>query len=205
MSVLPPIASTPAFAAADLLATASPAADEALRSIAYAGVVLVTVAVAELIANEAGDVLERTRLQEEVREERERAGRVLAHIGDGVFFVDGTGVVRLWNPAIAAVTGLESDDVLGRRPQDVLPGWSAIEPLVPVASAPAYAAKHAETLPLDLGDREVAAHALGRVLRLREARTELDGNVAVLVLGAGGHDLAGVELQHGHGHVTSVG
>ncbi len=115
----------------------------------------VAVAVAELIANEAGDVLERTRLQEEVREERERATRVLAHIGDGVFFVDGSGVVRLWNPAVAAVTGLSAPDVLGRRPQDVLPGWAAIEPLVPVASAPAYAAKHAETLPLDLGDREL--------------------------------------------------
>jgi signal transduction histidine kinase len=115
----------------------------------------VAVAVAELIANEAGDVLERTRLQEEVREERERAARVLAHIGDGVFFVDGTGVIRLWNPAIAAVTGIPQENALGRRPQEVLPGWEAIEPLVPVASAPAYAAKHAETLPLDLGDREL--------------------------------------------------
>ena len=37
----------------------------------------------------------------------------------------------------------------------MLPGWGAIEPLVPVASAPAYAAKHAETLPLELGDREL--------------------------------------------------
>jgi signal transduction histidine kinase len=115
----------------------------------------IAVTVAELIAAEAGDVLERTRLQEEVRDERERAARVLAHVGDGVFFVDGTGVIRLWNPAVSAVTGLPATDVLGRRPQDVLPGWSAIEPLVPVASAPAYAAKHAETLPLDLGDREL--------------------------------------------------
>jgi signal transduction histidine kinase len=115
----------------------------------------VTVAVAELIANETGDVLERTRLQEEVREERERAARVLAHIGDGVFLVDGAGMIRLWNPAIEAVTGLPAAEVLGRRPEDVLPGWAAIEPLVPVASAPAYAARHAETLPLDLGNREL--------------------------------------------------
>jgi len=115
----------------------------------------VSVAVAELIANEAGDVLERMRLQEEVHEERERATRVLAHIGDGVFFVDGGGVIRLWNPAIAAVTGLATTDALGRKPHDVLPGWAAIEALVPVASAPAYAAKHAETVPLDLGDREL--------------------------------------------------
>jgi signal transduction histidine kinase len=115
----------------------------------------VAVAVAVLIANEAGDVLERARLQEEVRDERERAARVLAHIGDGVFFVDGTGVIRLWNPAIAAITSLADDDVLARRPQDVLPGWAAIEPLVPVSSAPAYAARNAEALPLDLGDREL--------------------------------------------------
>jgi signal transduction histidine kinase len=115
----------------------------------------IAVTVAELIAAEAGDVLERTRLQEEVRDERERAARVLAHVGDGVFFVDEAGVIRLWNPAVSAVTGLSATDVLGRRPQDVLPGWTAIEPLVPVASAPAYAAKHAETLPLDLGDREL--------------------------------------------------
>ena len=115
----------------------------------------VAVAVADLIAKEAGAVLERMRLQEEVRDERERAARVLEHIGDGVFFVDGGGIARLWNPAMAAVTGLTAADVLGRRPQDVLPGWAAIERLVPVASAPAYAAKHAETLPLDLGDREL--------------------------------------------------
>jgi signal transduction histidine kinase len=115
----------------------------------------VAVAIAELIASEAADVLERARLQDEVREERERAARVLEHIGDGVFVVDGTGRIRLWNPAIAAVTGLSAAETLGRRPPDVLPGWAAIEPLVPVTSAPAYAAGHAETLPLDLGDREL--------------------------------------------------
>jgi two-component system, OmpR family, phosphate regulon sensor histidine kinase PhoR len=115
----------------------------------------VSVAVAELIANEAGDVLQRTRLREEVQEERERAARVLAHIGDGVFFVDDAGIVRLWNPALEAVTGIAAAAALGRRPPEVLSGWAAIEPLVPVGSAPAYAAKHAETLPLDLGDREL--------------------------------------------------
>jgi two-component system phosphate regulon sensor histidine kinase PhoR len=115
----------------------------------------VSVAVAELIANEAGDVLQRTRLREEVQEERERAARVLAHIGDGVFFVDDAGIVRLWNPALEAVTGIAATATVGRRPHEVLPGWAAIEPLVPVGSAPAHAAKHAETLPLDLGDREL--------------------------------------------------
>jgi len=115
----------------------------------------VTVAVAELIANEAGDVLERTRLQEEVVEERERAAQVLAHVGDGIILVDEHGIVRLWNPAVAEITGLDARQVLGRRPEDVLPGWAAIAPLVPLTSAPAYAAKHAETLPLDVAGREL--------------------------------------------------
>jgi PAS domain S-box-containing protein len=115
----------------------------------------VSIALAQLIGSEAADVLERSRLQEEVLEERERAARVLAHVGDGVFFVDGEGVIRLWNPAAAAVTGLDASRVLGRRPADALPGWSEIEQLVPVTSAPAYAAKHAETLPLELGGGEL--------------------------------------------------
>jgi PAS domain S-box-containing protein len=115
----------------------------------------VTVTVAELVANEAGDVLERARLQEEVAEERERAAQVLAHVGDGIILVDEDGIVRLWNPAVADITGLDAGQVLGRRPEDVLPGWAAIAPLVPVTSAPAYAAKHAETLPLDVAGREL--------------------------------------------------
>jgi signal transduction histidine kinase len=45
--------------------------------------------------------------------------------------------------------------VLARRPEDVLSGWAAIAPLVPVTSAPAFAAKHSETLPLDVGGREL--------------------------------------------------
>ena len=115
----------------------------------------VTVTVAELVANEAGDVLERARLQEEVVEERERAAQVLAHVGDGVILVDENGIVRLWNPAVADITGLDAEQVLGRRPEDALPGWAAIAPLVPLTSAPAYAAKHAETLPLDVEGREL--------------------------------------------------
>jgi PAS domain S-box-containing protein len=115
----------------------------------------VAIALAELIANEAADVLERARLAEELADERERAGRVLAHVGDGVFFVDGGGRIRLWNPAAAAITGLPPERVLGRPPADALPGWGSLAPLVPVASAPGSAARHAETLPFDVGGREL--------------------------------------------------
>ncbi|MGH2995037.1 MAG: ATP-binding protein [Gaiellaceae bacterium] len=115
----------------------------------------VSVALAALIANEAADVLERARLAEELADERERAGRVLAHVGDGVFFVDGGGRIRLWNPAAAAITGLPPERVLGRPPAEALPGWESFAPLVPVTSVPGSAARHAETLPFDVGGREL--------------------------------------------------
>jgi two-component system, OmpR family, phosphate regulon sensor histidine kinase PhoR len=138
----------------------------------------VTIALAELIANEAADVLERARLQEEVLEERERASRVLAHVGDGVFFVDRDGVIRLWNPAAAAITGLDALAVLGKTPADALPGWSTIEPLVPVATAPASAARYSEALPLELadGERWISISAVefpaGRVYAFRDLTEE---------------------------------
>jgi two-component system, OmpR family, phosphate regulon sensor histidine kinase PhoR len=115
----------------------------------------VSVALAELIANEAADVLQRARLEEEIAEERERAARVLAHVGDAVFLVDGDGRIRLWNPAAAAITGLPAEQILGRPPTEALPGWESLAPLVPVASAPGSAAQRAETLPLELGGREL--------------------------------------------------
>jgi PAS domain S-box-containing protein len=140
----------------------------------------VSIALAELIASETGDVLERARHQEEVREERERAARVLAHVGDGVFFVDGDGLIRLWNPAAAAITGLRPTDVLGRTPEQVMPGWSAIARLVPTTEAPVSAARHAETLPLELPGRElwISISAVefpdGRVFAFRDLTEERD-------------------------------
>ena len=49
---------------------------------------------------------------------------------------------------------------------------------------------------LELGLGELATGGLGGVLGLGEARTELNGGVAVLLLRAGGHDGATVELQN---------
>jgi two-component system, OmpR family, phosphate regulon sensor histidine kinase PhoR len=100
-------------------------------------------------------VLERMHLEEKVEEQREQAARVLEHVGDGVFFADAEGVVRLWNPAAAEITGIQSVEVVGRRPEDALPGWMTIAPLVPLSTAPAFAAGHSETLPLDVGGREL--------------------------------------------------
>ena len=100
------------------------------------------------------------------REERERSERVLAHVGDGVFLVDRDGVIRLWNPAAEAITGLRSDALCNQAAAETIPGWTEIAARVPVASRPGDAddASSAETVPLDIGGREVWLSIVGVTL-----------------------------------------
>src|SRR5206468_2272219 len=58
--------------------------------------------------------------------------------------VDAHGLVRLWNPAAARITGLGEEDVVGEHARDALAGWPLGE-LGP----------RAETRPVELGDREL--------------------------------------------------
>ncbi len=88
-------------------------------------------------------------------EERAQAARVLASVGDGVFFVDRRGIVRTWNRAAAAATGLRPADVLDRAAVEAIPGWANIATRVPVADAAALTPPRPESLPLDLGPREL--------------------------------------------------
>jgi two-component system phosphate regulon sensor histidine kinase PhoR len=97
------------------------------------------------------------------KQEREQAERVLAHVGDGVFLVDHDGVIRLWNPAAEAITGLRSDAIRNRPAEEVLPGWPAIAARIPVARRPGDAddASSAETVPLEIDGREVWLSIVG--------------------------------------------
>jgi two-component system phosphate regulon sensor histidine kinase PhoR len=97
-------------------------------------------ALAEELARRAGTAVENAQLYREV-EERAQAARVLETIGDGVCLVDDTGVVRLWNRAAEAITGVRRDEILGRRLEELLPGWGNVS-------------TRAETLPLEREGRE---------------------------------------------------
>jgi PAS domain S-box-containing protein len=108
-------------------------------------------ALAEELARRAGTAVENAQLYREV-EERAQAARVLATVADGVFLVDRGGIVRLWNEAAEAITGLNRADVLGRSAGDVLPGWDHLAARVPIAGAPGPAAS--ATMPLELGSGE---------------------------------------------------
>src|SRR2546423_1202587 len=108
-------------------------------------------ALAEELSRRAGTAIENAQLYREV-EEQAQAARVLETVGDGVFLVDRDGIVRLWNGAAEAIAGLPRAEVLGRRAEEVLPGWDQLASRVPVAGAPGPAI--AETLPLELAGRE---------------------------------------------------
>jgi two-component system, OmpR family, phosphate regulon sensor histidine kinase PhoR len=98
------------------------------------------------------------RLDRQVAEQRvelERHARVLHNVDRGVFLVDEDGVIRFWNPAAGAITGLDAQSLIGRRAEEVLPGWNAIGPAVPVAMELGPGSIQAKTLPLEIDGREL--------------------------------------------------
>jgi PAS domain S-box-containing protein len=107
----------------------------------------------EELARRVAIAVDNSRLFHEA-ERRADAARVLAYVGDGVFLLDGSGVVRLWNRAAETITGVPARQIVGRALVDAVPGWAAVAERVPVAAAPG-AGVRSETVPLELPDREV--------------------------------------------------
>jgi PAS domain S-box-containing protein len=107
-----------------------------------------------VLAYAVAPAIARSRLS---RQQRDEAERVLAHLGDGVFVVDHHGVVRLWNQAAEAITGLRATDVHGQRAEEAIPGWETIATFVPVADRPGEGEgpSSSETVPVDIDGREV--------------------------------------------------
>jgi PAS domain S-box-containing protein len=101
---------------------------------------------------------EQRRLAHEVEEQNlalVRHARVLEHVGDGVFLVGRDGVIRLWNKAAEAITGVTADAALGRLAGEALHGWDELGGTVPVAKDPGALAEGAKTLPFELSGSEL--------------------------------------------------
>jgi two-component system, OmpR family, phosphate regulon sensor histidine kinase PhoR len=97
-------------------------------------------------------------LDRQVEEQRvalERHTRVLEHVDDGVFLVDGAEVIQHWNLAAEAILGIPRQAALGRSAGEVLPNWDVIAPLVPVAKTPGPGSQQAATVPVELDEREL--------------------------------------------------
>jgi two-component system, OmpR family, phosphate regulon sensor histidine kinase PhoR len=62
--------------------------------------------------------------------------------------LDRNGVIRLWNPAAEAITGIDAKSVLGRPAVEAIPGWQNVADQVPVLASPDPG--HEEvTIPID--------------------------------------------------------
>lgn len=124
-------------------------------------------AVARMIAL----AIESSRLHTEV-EARSDANKVLTHVGDGVFLLDRSGLIRLWNPAAAAITGVSQEAALGKAASDAIPGWQEVSERVPVGKSRELA--RTEALPLDTerGERWISISGVqffgGTVYALRD-------------------------------------
>jgi two-component system phosphate regulon sensor histidine kinase PhoR len=80
---------------------------------------------------------------------------VLAAVADGVFLVDAEGVLRLWNPAAEAITGLPAADVLNLPVAEVIPGWATVSSRIDGDADAGTAAGRAQTVPLEIQGREL--------------------------------------------------
>ncbi len=105
------------------------------------------------LARRVATAMENARLYAEA-ERRAQAASALANVGDAVVLADAGGVVRLWNPAAAMITGISEAAAVGRHLEDVIPGWRALAQRIPVASGPGQVVT-ALTLPVELDGREV--------------------------------------------------
>ena len=87
-------------------------------------------------------------------EDQAQAARVLAAVGDGVALVDSGGVIRLWNPGAATITGVAAGDAVGRRMGELVARWDELGPRIPVAAGPGESVR-AETFPVEVRGREL--------------------------------------------------
>src|SRR5919197_463573 len=75
---------------------------------------------AEALAAMTALAMDLAKLQGEV-EARAEATRVLTYVGDGVFLLDRSGVIRLWNPRAHAITGVSAEAALGKLAVETFP------------------------------------------------------------------------------------
>jgi PAS domain S-box-containing protein len=75
----------------------------------------------EMLAGHASVALSNVAAFEEVVRQRAHERAVIDASADGIAVLDGTGLIRQWNPAAHLLTGVSAEDATGRRPPFPLP------------------------------------------------------------------------------------
>jgi PAS domain S-box-containing protein len=99
------------------------------------------------LGRRASIALDNALLHREV-ESRAHAAEGLEFVDDGVFLVDGDGIVRVWNPAAAKTLGVKPAKAIGRRVDELITDWAAVSARITAAAEPTAGARRAETLPV---------------------------------------------------------
>jgi PAS domain S-box-containing protein len=110
---------------------------------------------ASALAALAAMAIDNALLHDEV-EARAEADRVLSYVGDGVFLLDRSGVVRLWNPRAEAITRLSAEHVVGRTVGEAIPHWDQLVHRIPTGPAGSPAAAEAVPLETERGERWIS-------------------------------------------------
>jgi signal transduction histidine kinase len=105
------------------------------------------------LARRAAVAVDNARLYGEA-EKGANAAQALAYVADGVVLLDRDRVVRHWNPAAAAITGVDGEHALGQPVDEVVPAWASLTSHVPLV-APGGSGGRPVTVPLVLDGREL--------------------------------------------------
>ncbi|HEY6835110.1 MAG TPA: ATP-binding protein [Gaiellaceae bacterium] len=111
------------------------------------------------LARRAGVLVDNARLLR-VAERGANAALALDYVADGVVLLDRGGLVRHWNPAAEAITGVSEEEALGRRVETVLPAWESLVSHVPLVRPGEQAARPA-TVPMTIQGQEFWISASG--------------------------------------------
>jgi PAS domain S-box-containing protein len=105
------------------------------------------------LGRRASVALDNALLHQEV-EARAHAAEGLEFVNDGVFLVDGDGIVRLWNPAAANTFRVKPSKAIGRRVDELITDWETVSDRITAADKPTAVGRRAETVPVEVKGNE---------------------------------------------------
>jgi PAS domain S-box-containing protein len=99
------------------------------------------------LARRASLALENAELYRQAQE-RAHAAEALEFVDDGVFLVDGDGIVRLWNPSAASALGVREPEAVGRPVEELIPDWESLQGRIEVGAG------RPQTMPVEVQGEE---------------------------------------------------
>jgi PAS domain S-box-containing protein len=105
------------------------------------------------LGRRASAALDNALLHGEVQR-RAHAAQGLEFVNDGVFLVDGDGIIRVWNPAAAGTLRVRAERAIGRPAEDLITDWARLRERITPGAEPTAFARRAQTLPVEVHGEE---------------------------------------------------